>query len=393
MCGPMRIIERYPARFRMLAGMGAWKLVHPVRAILAGIYRIWLSLQARLRETHHASSLHEPLPPAEGRPRVVSIGNLEAGGGGKTPCTVRIAEGIAARGGRAVVVARGYGSVAERHAPCVVPAGHDLSSREDASDFILDEALIARSRRAPGEPPRLAAVLGDETLLYRERGIPVVIDPVRTRGAELAGRLFAPTHILLDDAFQNHSIAKDVEVLLLDAERPFGTGHLLPLGTLRERPETVRRADVILFTRSRGEGIPRDAERFVAGKRVFFARHEASDLMNRRGEIVPLAHLAGRECVLFSGIARPGSFERTVASFGARPIAAFRFIDHHSYTGPDIDAMLRAGAGGTPFVTTEKDWHKAIDLFPERVDCLALRITMRIEGFDDLLDLVSSSSS
>jgi tetraacyldisaccharide 4'-kinase len=389
----MRIIERYPARYRMLVGRGAWKLLHPVRAIIAGIYRLWLFLPGRVREPHHVSSFREQLLPPDGRPRVISIGNLEVGGGGKTPCTVRIAEGIAARGGRAVVVARGYHSAAERCAPCVVPAGHDLPEEGAGSGFVLDEALIARFRPAPGGPSRLAAILGDETLLYRERGIPVVIDPVRTRGAELARHLFSPTHILLDDAFQNRSIAKDVEIVLLDAERPFGDGHLLPLGTLREIPEAVGRADVVLFTRSRGEGVPPDAQRFVAGKPVFFARHEACDIVNRRGEIVPLAQLAGRECVLFSGIARPGSFEQTVASFGARPIVAFRFIDHHEYSGTDVKAILRAGREGTSFVTTEKDWHRALGLFPDGVSLFALRIAMRIDDIDGLLDLVFSSSS
>jgi len=392
-CGPMRIIERYPARFRMLSGTGAWVLLYPVRLLLAGIHRIWLSLPGRRRAAPRAASDRKPCPAAERRPRVISIGNLETGGGGKTPCALRIAGGIAGRGGLAVVVSRGYRSIAERYAPCVVPAGRDLRSGSGGIDFITDEALLARLSADPGGYAPAAEALGDEILLYRERGIPVVIDPERERGAVLARRLFSPTHILLDDAFQNLSIGKDLEILLLDAERPFGNGHLLPLGTLRERPRAIRRADVVLFTRAASERVPPEAESHLSGRRVFFARHEARDLLGRNGQPVSLKYLDGRECILFSGIARPGSFERTVLSLGARPRAAFRFIDHHRYTRADIDAMLRERAGDAPFVTTEKDWVKAHELFPEEADVVALRIEMRIEGFDDLLDLVSSSSA
>jgi len=388
----MKIIERYPARFRMLSGTGAWTLFYPVKLLLAGVYGLWLMAARKRRAGRDGSALREPRSGTGRGPVIISIGNLEAGGGGKTPCTLRIAGGIVERGGFPVVVSRGYRSIAERYAPCVVPAGREPRAR-GGIDFLTDKALLERLSAASGRYARDAEALGDEILLYRERGIPVIIDPRRERGAGLARRLFSPTHILLDDAFQNLSIGKDLEILLLDAEKPFGNGHLLPLGTLRERPSAVRRADVVLFTRTDIERVPPEAESHVTGKRVFFARHEVRDLMNRRRESVPLSYLAGRECILFSGIARPESFEQTVLSLGAQPIAAFRFIDHHGYTSRDVDAILREGAGDTPFVTTEKDWYKACGVFPEDTNLLALRIEMRIEGFDDLLDLVSSSSS
>lgn len=388
----MKVIERYPARFKMLSGTGVWTLCYPVKLFLAGVYGLWLVAARKRRAERDGSGLREPRSGIGRGPVIVSIGNLEMGGGGKTPCTLRIAEGIAERGGFPVVVSRGHRSIAERYAPCVVPAGREARAR-GGIDVLTDKALLERLSVASGGYARDAKALGDEILLYRERGIPVVIDPKRQRGAGLARRLFSPTHILFDDAFQNLSIRKDLEILLLDAEKPFGNGHLLPLGTLRERPEAIRRADVVLFTRADVGRVPHEAESHVAGKRVFFARHEARDLMNRRREPVPLSYLAGRECILFSGIARPESFERMVLSLGARPIAAFRFIDHHEYTSMDVDAILREGAGDTPFITTEKDWYKACGVFPEGANLHALRIEMGIEGLDELLDLVSSSSS
>jgi tetraacyldisaccharide 4'-kinase len=235
--------------------------------------------------------------------------------------------------------------------------------------------------------------LGDEILMYRSRGIPVVIDPDRGRGAELARRLFSPTHVILDDAFQNESIRKDIDILLLDAEHPFGNGHLLPLGTLREMPSAARRADIIIFTRAQSECIPMEARPYAAGKHVFFARHEANHLIDRWRRLIPLTSIAGRECVLFSGIARPVSFELAVCSLGARPRAAFRFVDHHRYSREDVQSMLREAGGDAPFVTTEKDWAKAHELFPQDTEVLALRIEMRIGDIEGLLDLVASSSS
>ncbi|MDD4856485.1 MAG: tetraacyldisaccharide 4'-kinase [Candidatus Krumholzibacteria bacterium] len=383
----MKIIERYPAPFKMLAGRGAWALLYPAKVLLAGVNRI------RLAAGGHRPRGGSALPSNRSvRPLVIGIGNLEAGGAGKTPCSLRIARGIAERGGTPVVISRGYGSIAERRAPCVVPSGRELSVGRSA-EVLTDEALLASLPGGPDGDASAADALGDEILLYRSRGISVVIDQNRGRGAELARRMFSPTHVILDDAFQNASIGKDVEILLLDAEHPFGNGHLLPLGTLRETPSAVRRADIVVFTRAESECIPWEARPYVADKHVFFARHEASDLMDRSRHSLPLSLIDGRECVLFSAIARPESFERMVISLGARPRAAFRFVDHHRYTREDVQSMLREAAGDVPFVTTEKDWAKAHELFPPSAEVLVLRIEMRIGDIEGLLGLFANSSS
>jgi tetraacyldisaccharide 4'-kinase len=385
----MKIVERYGAGYRILTGTGAWGALLPLRMALAGIYGLGVALRARRGPYRARRSSGGAGAPA---PVVVSIGNIETGGGGKTPCAIALARGIARRGGRAVVITRGYGGSARRRAPCVVSAGGGPAVARGPG-FVTAEELLESSRGENGGLAREAEALGDEVLIYRDRGVPVIIDPRRTRGAELARRLFAPSHILLDDAFQNFSIAKDVDILLLDAERPFGAGSLLPLGTLREPPRAALRADAIVFTRARERRVPEAAARFAGGKRVFFADHEASGLVDRRGESVPLAYLAGLDCVLFSGVARPASFERTALSFGAKARAAFRFDDHHRYGRDDVRAMAAEAGPETAFVTTEKDRAKAIDLFPAGSNVLALRVEMTFDRLDDLLDLLVSSSS
>jgi tetraacyldisaccharide-1-P 4'-kinase len=126
---------------------------------------------------------------------------------------------------------------------------------------------------------------------------------------------------------------------------------------------------------------------------VFFASHEPVDLLDRRRTPRSLSYLEGRECVLFSGIARPRAFEETALSLGARPRAAFRFADHQRYARKDVHPMLLEGGAETPYVTTEKDWAKAQGLFPDVAEVLALRIEMRIEGFEELLAMLASPSS
>jgi tetraacyldisaccharide 4'-kinase len=186
---------------------------------------------------------------------------------------------------------------------------------------------------------------------------------------------------------------KDVDIVLLDAEHPFGNGHLLPLGSLRESPSAVGRADIVVFTRAHAERVPHEAHKFVEGKHLFFARHEPVELIGRDGATASLSLLDDRECVLFSGIARPGPFEEMIVALGARPRFAVRFVDHHRYAEQDILAMRRMAGSGALFITTEKDWVKTYDLFPPDTELYALRIEMKISRIETLIDTVSSSSS
>ncbi len=355
----MRIVEKYPLKLLFARGEGAWRLFLPVRLALAGLYGAG-SAAARL-----GASASNPRPisrlVAGRRPFVVSVGNLVAGGGGKTPCVAALAKAIRDRGGVPAVVTRGYGGAYEGRGACVASGGSDAD---------------------------LARRFGDEAAIYRSRGIPVVTDARRRRGAELAADLFAPTHIILDDAFQNRSLAKDLDILLLDASRPFDGGLLLPAGELREPPSAARRADAVIFTRSREERVPSEAERIVAGKPVFFARHEPARLIRRGGGGEPLSIVSGREVVLFSGIANPGSFEGTVEGLGAIARVSFRYEDHRRYSARDAEEIMEAAGGAALIVTTEKDFVKAAEIFPPDAPLLALAIEMNIPGIERLVALL-----
>lgn len=352
----MRIVERYPAGIAIAGGKGAWRPLFPLRLALAGPYGALSWAHGKISR----AAGRKPLPPSRtGRPPfIVSVGNIAAGGGGKTPCVVALADYIRSRGGTPVVVSRGYGGEMEGHGPSVVKPG-----------------------QAGAE---LARKFGDEAALCASRGVAVVTDANRRRGAALAAELFAPTHILLDDAYQNHSLEKDLDLLLLDAERPFEDGLLLPAGRLRECPGAARRADAVIFTRVRVELVPEAARKLVAGKPCFFARHEAAFLVARDGSRRPLALASGREAVLFSGIARPESFEAAAVSIGAEPVASFRFGDHHRYRERDAREIAESGPPGSLLLTTEKDFVKAARLFPPEAEVYAVAIDMRIAGMEAL---------
>ncbi len=384
--GRMRIVERYTTGMRIFKGRGLWILLVPLRFLLSEIYGLWFSLKGgRCQSSVGAGNRRGD----SDRARIISVGNIEVGGVGKTPCAIRLVEAISERGGRPVVVTRGYRSRAERFGKAVVvPSGCEIL-QDEAQDFVLESSLLGKPFGTSFRLgcAHLVEALGDEVVMYRERGIPVVIDSVRARGVRVAERLFSPTDVVLDDAYQHRSLMRDLDILLLDAGKPFGDGRLLPLGTLRERPDAVCRADTVIFTRTVKREIPSEAVPFVKDKPVFFAFHIPLDLITSDGGRLPVSFLSGKKVALFSGIARHSSFEDIVGSLGVEPQVSFRFTDHHEYGPGDIELMLSAASPSSIFVTTEKDWYKAAGLFPPDNEVLALRIEMDIDGIERLAAL------
>jgi tetraacyldisaccharide 4'-kinase len=377
----MKVYERYPAWMNFYRGGRLSILAHPLRFALSRLYGF--------HAAHRPREAGRPVVRASD-PCIVSIGNLEWGGGGKTPCAIALCEALTEKGLRPVVVTRGYRSEAERNGPYIV-AARGTPVGPDGMRCIDEEGLGGRVIGYGDDcgADSLARLIGDEPSLYRAHGIPVVIDRRRARGVEIAARVFEPTHLILDDAFQNRDTPRDVDILLLDQEKPFGTGELMPLGNLRESPQAARRADIVIFTRSVSDHVPPEAAEAMCGKPVFFSNHRPARLITRSGERLSLEHLRGRRVALLSGIARPDAFEGTVLSLGAVPVVSFRFADHHEYRSVDVAWTLdRMERGGT-IVTTEKDMVKVARLFPDDIDLAALGIDMEIRGLDRLLEYIT----
>jgi tetraacyldisaccharide 4'-kinase len=296
----------------------------------------------------------------------VSIGNLTAGGTGKTPVTQWLIEQIETRGLRCAVLTRGY----------------RRSSREAMMVLGPDE-------------PALASRTGDEAQIIRKRfAIPMGIGADRYRSGKEIERRFHPDVFLLDDGFQHMQLERDLDIVLIDVMAPFGRGALLPLGRLREPPASLARAGVLLLTRAepweRWEGLRQQLRRYNPHAPIFFVRIEPAAWVHAAsGEEKPLSHLDSMPVLAFCGVANPDSFWRAVAQTGARPAARVCYRDHHRYSAADVRRLSACArqAGAAASVTTEKD---VINLPPGQNSWPAplywLKIRVSVEDAGRLLD-------
>jgi tetraacyldisaccharide 4'-kinase len=253
---------------------------------------------------------------------VVSVGNLTAGGTGKTPLVEWIVRELRLLGRTPAVLARGYGAEADE---------------------------------VPDEEAALAENLED--LAY-------VRDPDRVRGAVTAiERHYADT-IVLDDGFQHLRLRRQLDIVSVDATCPFGGGYCLPRGTLREPVRGLRRADAIVLTRadqvprSVAEAILRRLHRAGGAAALATAVHAPHTLRPvGGGPDVPPARLDGEKVYAVSGIGNPAAFEATLAGLGAVLKGRARFTDHHRYAAADLEEIAGAAeaSGARWIVTTQKD--------------------------------------
>ncbi|MCD6380206.1 tetraacyldisaccharide 4'-kinase [bacterium] len=380
----MKIYEKYSLAEKIFIGKGIWKFFLPARFVLSLLFSGWLSLTG-LKPAVHTKSLNtagDGFVNSSDSPRVISIGNLVMGGGGKTPCALALAKEIKKKCGRPVVVTRGYGSMVEKSGKTIVISSDRI--KENSNDYLTDADYLGDEGQRLSE--RLfAKTFGDEVSIYRDEGIDIVIDVNRKRGVKLAEEILNPTDIILDDAYQNNSLKKDIDILLLDYDAPFANGRIMPMGMLREKPEAIKRADVIIFTRVEGDRIPSEVLKFAVGKRIFYSRHEFSVIYGHVGKIIRPDALRHRKVVLYSGIAFPASFEEMVTQEICIPAASFRYSDHHPYTHEDIESMITKVGKDACFLTTEKDWFKTNELFPDQVEVFAVKMEMVIKGIDEFL--------
>jgi tetraacyldisaccharide 4'-kinase len=272
---------------------------------------------------------------------VVSVGNLTLGGTGKTPCVEYLARFYRDRDRQVAILSRGYGG----------------SGGPNDEALVLEDNLPDVPHLQGADRVALAAVAVEEL------------------EAEL---------LILDDGFQHRRLARDLDVILLDATDPFGHGRLFPRGLLREPPSSLRRADAIVLTRC--DQVPdvsrlTDRVRELAPDRpvvetthapVAWLQHECRDR--------PLDTLRGRPATAFCGIGNPEAFRRTLRQVGVEPIAFRTFPDHHAYTRADVDDLrdwARQQPADAALATTQKDLVKLRTARIGERDLLALRVGLQ----------------
>ena len=315
--------------------------------------------------------------------QVISIGNVTAGGTGKTPVTEIFARTLAAEGRKVAVLSRGY---RRKEAPWWQRLFTQVVEKplvvSDGKHVLLDAAT------GGDEPYMLASNLP---------GVAVVVDRNRVKAGRYAIKRLGCDTIILDDGFQYQKLKHSIEVVLVDSTNPFGNGNLLPRGILRERAKSLARADIVFLTKCRGDvsSVKAEIRRYNRTAEIVECNHTPralKDVWSR--EEFPLDWLRGKTVCTLSGIASPKGFENSLRRLGARVVWCERYADHHRYDASEILYALNrtADMGADALVTTEKDAVRFPRLETSPVRCLYLRIAIEIlaggESFTDIINRI-----
>jgi tetraacyldisaccharide 4'-kinase len=292
----------------------------------------------------------------------VSIGNLTAGGTGKTPATQMLAEWAVGEGNNVAILSRGYGG-----------ANKKVTIVSDGASVLADPKEV-----------------GDEACLLARRlkGVPVVVSKNRYAAGLEAQNRFGSTFFILDDGYQHLGLKRDLNLLLLDTVSPFGNGRLLPLGPLREPASEIRRADAVILTRAgrlQDYGVQTDGlKKALMGKPFFKADHVPEKVIYiSKNETYAPSFLKGKRVAAFAGIGRPDFFRDTLIGLGAEVLFFKGFPDHHPFTDDEIQCLIneKNNAGADLIITTEKDWVRVSALLPE--DQPVAYLTVRFDLLND----------
>lgn len=297
--------------------------------------------------------------------KVISVGNIVAGGTGKTPAVIWIAKYLQSEGFQVGVLLRGYGRAGDHSVSIVSDGKQILTPLTESGD---EAGMIVR--KLPG--------------------IPIMVGGDRyTAGLEVI-QLWGHTNgiLILDDGFQRRQLARDLDIVTIDSTQPFGTGKLLPAGTLREPKTALKRTDLLLLTRTELAEESVNFKRLADGKQVIGSCHQPTRLYQlSNGEECALDLLNGRSILAVCGIGNPEAFARTLHQFEPEAVELLAFPDHHRYSLADlndISARVRE-VGADIVVTTEKDSQK-LEAFaattefslPESVQFFVLGIELEI---------------
>jgi tetraacyldisaccharide 4'-kinase len=345
-------------------------ILAPIGALYSAATRARLALYRR-----GALKVHKISAP------VISVGNITTGGTGKTPLVEWVARRAAKEDRRVCILTRGYGRVDARKRVLVSDGEHVLADADVGGD----------------EPRLLAEML---------RGVASVIsDADRVEAARWAEKELKSDLFILDDGFQHLRIARDLDIVAIDATNPWGGGRLLPVGRLREPVKNLNRADLIVLTRSRQsqdiDSLRKRAERLSGGRPVLLCNTRTVtitplDSTQQSGNaVVPdaLYHkFLPEPLAAFCAIGNPAAFFGHIR--GDRHTLSYTraFPDHHVYKQTDVDALIVEAKrqGALALLTTAKD---AVKLRSLRFDlpCYVLEIGLEFDDEEKLAGMIQEA--
>jgi tetraacyldisaccharide 4'-kinase len=286
-----------PAQFRELVS-GRWTGLWPdcLRGLLAVAEPVYGAIVERKNRQFDAGRLQPERVDAP----VISVGNLTVGGTGKTPLVCWLAEQFQSRGTAVTLISRGYGAKGGQPNDEAL----ELAARLPAVAHLQNPDRVAAARQAIANNPRQV--------------------------------------LILDDAFQHRRIARDLDIVLLDALEPFGHDRLLPRGLLREPVASLTRAHVVAL--SRADAVDeaandkiRERVRRVAPRAIWLElAHRPTAFINSSGKLLSLEALRGQRVAAFCGIGNPAGFRHTLASCGLEVVAFRTLPDHCAYSSEEI---------------------------------------------------------
>ena len=347
-----------------------------LRGVLFGLSKVFLIIVKGRRWLYEARIIRD-------HPLGVQV--ITVGGTGKTPVVEKFARVLTDQGRKVAILSRGYRS---KPPPLTQRWKNKLLLQDEIVPprVVSDgKSLLLNSEDAGDEPYMLASNLKD---------VVVLTDKDRVKSGRYAIEQFGCDTLLLDDGFQYWKLAgRRRDIVLVDAQKPFGNEHLLPRGTLREPPEHIRRADTIFITKSDGE---------TAGLRARIRKHNPSagiiecvhwplffeDVFNpdQREQI---GWLKGKKVATLSGIAQPESFEQSLLQQGAELVYTKRFADHHRFNQQEIlNTINRAKKRRADVIlTTQKDAVRFPKIDRRDLPIFYMRVEIKIlsgaKDFDD----------
>ncbi len=306
---------------------------------------------------------------------VVSVGNITAGGTGKTPVVELLSRTLAERGRKCAILTRGYKS-------------EDLEEPQEWRDAAGRPVRHLPKIASDGTTRYLGPLYaGDEPFMLARNldGVAVLVDKDRVKSGIFAIEQLGCNTLILDDGMQYLKLRHELDIVLVDCGFPFGTGALLPRGTMREPRSSLARASYIILTKSGGK--PQDEliatiRRYNALADIIVTNHAPAYLENIfTGERRPLDFLEGKYVACISGIARPESFECLVEGLGAHVEIRRRYPDHHWFDQAELEAFVErcADRAMDMIVTTEKDAVRFLKPGEMDVPIYFLRIRIEIE--------------
>lgn len=319
---------------------------------------------------------------------VVSVGNITAGGTGKTPVVELLSRSLASRGRKCAILTRGYKS-------------HDLEKPQVWLDKNGKRVKRVPKIASDGVTRYLSPLYaGDEPFMLARNldDVAVLVDKDRVKSGIFAIEQLGSNTLILDDGMQFLKLKHEIDIVLVDCGFPFGTGALLPRGTMREPRASLRRASYIILTKS--EGKPQDEliatiRKYNKVADIIVTNHAPVLLENIfTGEQLPLDALKGKYVACLSGIARPESFENLVEALGANVEIRRSYPDHYWFDQEDLDAFVErcAERAMDMIVTTEKDAVRFLRPGEMDVPIYFLRIQIDIlqgqEKWDAMIDRI-----